>query len=325
MKKGIAIVLIIVALLLGAGGVFIGFYIYNQHIVEEFTEQVTYLQGEIDAIGPIAQCYTYKSDVKKGQLITEDMIELRDIPQSLINESYITNKSEITGKYSKVTILRGTPITADVVMEDDVLDEKALYNTIREYDIVVNLWPIGLEIGDYVDMRIMMPRGEEYIVLSHMRIQGMSQSTVRFLLTEPQINIYQSALVDYYLNSAEGVMLYFTKYIEPGVQDPAIVTYKVNEDIMTAMRHNPNLYPTAWASVYDTVARQNIDKDLIPYEDVSDNERTPQQAENEEISTIAGGRSAWASSIAGSDSSYEDEASLAEKEKDKDKKGGSSW
>ena len=326
MKKGIAIILIIAALLLGAGGVFIGFFFYNQSVVERLNAEITQLSIELDSIGDITECYTYKSDVKKGQLITEEMLDKQDIPVKMVNESYVTNKAQIVGKYSKVTILRGTPITADILMEDDVMDEKALYNTIREYDVVVNLWPIGLSIGDYVDMRITMPYGEEYIVLSHMRINGMSSGTVKFLMTETEMNLYQSALVDYYLNASKGVMLYFTKYIEPGVQEKAIVTYKVNDQIMTAMKHNPNLYPTAWASVYDTVARNNIDKDFVPYDDMNEEPRTTFDATTEDVGLISGGRSAWASSISGGTSSYKDE----EPTTDNDKKttsssGGAQW
>lgn len=300
MKKGLAIVLIIVALLLGGGGTFLGFYFYHQGIVDQYQEQVSRYQASLDAVGTITTTYTVTVQTTPGQLITDDMIDEISIPMSMINESFVTDYDMIVGKYSKVAILPGTPITADVLMEDDINNERNLWHTVREYDIVVNMWPIGLKIGDYVDMRIMMPYGEEYIVLSHMRVNGMSENTVKFLLTETQINLYQSAMVDYYLNSSQGVMLYFTKYIEPGVQKPANITYKVSDKIMEAMKKNPNLYATAWASVYDATSRNEIEADLV---------LTPTEQEQDDdskTSAISGGRGSWAGTIAGGEGSYTD-------------------
>lgn len=325
MKKGIAIILIIIALVVGAGGVFVGFYFVYQSKVDELNEEIAIRQANIDAIGVIDKCLTYKTTIRKGQLITEDMIESQDIPASMKNSSYITNKADVVGKFSKVDIEAGTPITADIIMEDDIRGEKNLYNTIREYDVVVNLWPIGMDIGDYVDMRMMMPRGEEYIVLSHMRVYGMSSGTVKFLMTEPQINLYQSALVDYYLNAEDGVMLYFTKYIEPGVQEAANITYVVSDDIRTAMSKNSNLYATAWKTVYDFNTRKDIEQDLIPIEEIDATERTPEQQAADEIGKISGGRATWAGTISGGEGSYEDEESRAEEAKEDTKKGSASW
>ena len=288
MKTHIAIILIVAALLLGAGGVGVGFYLYNQDVVKRYNEEITRLNLALQEYGDKVVVYRVKTTINKGATITDDLIETMELPSQFINESYVGNKEDIVGKYAKITLMRGTPITADTLMEDDVKDEKGLYNTIREYDVVVNMWPIGLQIGDYVDMRIQMPYGEEYIVLSHMRINGMSDNTVKFLMTELQINLYQSALVDYYINSSEGVILYFTKYIEPGVQEPAVITYKVSDQILTAIKNNPNLYSTAYATVYNAEARSNIEKDLVPYEESNTTERTSEQATQQEEAAISG-------------------------------------
>lgn len=300
MKKGIAIILVIVALLLGGGGTFLGFYFYHQGIVEQYQEQVNKYQASLDAVGTITTTYTVTVETKPGQIITDDMVDEISIPMSMINESFVTDYDYIIGKYAKIVILPGTPITSDVLMEDDINNERNLWHTVREYDIVVNMWPIGLKIGDYVDMRIMMPYGEEYIVLSHMRVNGMSDNTVKFLLTEAQINLYQSAMVDYYLNSNQGVMMYFTKYIEPGVQKPANITYKVSDKIMEAMKKNPNLYATAWASVYDATVRNEIEADLVltPAEQ--------EQGDDSKTGVISGGRGGWAGTITGGAGSYTD-------------------
>ena len=316
MKTPIALIIAGVTLVGGAaGGVFIS-YQYNSSIVEEYEGQVAALQATLDDIGAMTTAYTVIGTTKAGEEIREDMLAELTIPMSFLNDSYVLSKDDIVGKYSKISIVPGTPITADTLMVDDINDEKALWNTVREYDVVVNMWPIGLEIGDYVDLRIMMPYGEEYIVLSHMRIDGMSQQTVKFNLTEIQINLYQSALVDYYLNSDQGVMLYFTKYIEPGVQQPANITYKVSEEIMNAIKKNSNLYATAWASCYDAATRADIIQDLIP---VEDDEDEPTDSEN--ANDINGGRQQWIGQVTGGESSYTD----GSEEEDEEDGGGIKW
>lgn len=298
MKKSIAIILSVIALLVGSGGTFLAVFLYNQGIIEEYQEQVSALQTSLDSVGDITEAYTVIKQTKPGEQITEEMLDIISIPASMLNDSFVMDMDSIVGLYSKVNILPGTPITSDLLMEEDINDKNVLYNTVREYDVVVNLWPIGLKIGDYVDMRIIMPYGEEYIVLSHMRVNGMSDKTVKFKLTEAQINLYQSALVDYYLNSAQGVSIYFTKYIEPGVQKPALVTYKVSDKIMEAMKKNGNLYATAWASVYDATTRNEIDADLV------ETDRESEQDEDSKTGTISGGRNTWIGEVESGRSSY---------------------
>lgn len=298
MKKSIAIILSVIALLVGSGGTFLAVFLYNQGIIEEYQEQVSALQTSLDSVGDITEAYTVIKQTKPGEQITEEMLDVISVPASMLNDSFVMDTESIVGLYSKVNILPGTPITSDLLMEEDINDKNALYNTVREYDVVVNLWPIGLKIGDYVDMRIIMPYGEEYIVLSHMRVNGMSDKTVKFKLTEAQINLYQSALVDYYLNSAQGVSIYFTKYIEPGVQKPALVTYKVSDKIMEAMKKNGNLYATAWASVYDATTRNEIDADLV------ETDRESEQDEDSKTGTISGGRNTWIGEVESGRNSY---------------------
>ena len=300
MNTVLSIVLIIVALLLGGGAVAIGFTVYNQGIVEQFNQEITEAKAFKDSVGDLTTVYVLNTQCKPGQVVTADMVEEMTIPANFINESYVTNIDEIVGKYGKVNILPKTPITADIIMDEDINNERELWHTVREYDIVVNLWPIGLQVGDYVDLRIMLPYGEEYIVLSHLRVNGMSDQTIKVLLTEVQINLYQSALVDYYLNSNQGVMLYFAKYIEPGVQKPATISYKVSDHIMEAMKKNPNLYATAWASVYDATTRNEIEADLVP----TDTEG--EQTDEDRTATINGGRGTWTGTISGGGGSYTD-------------------
>lgn len=329
MKTPLAVGLIVAGLALGGGGGFAINYMMNKPVVETYEQQVATLQASLDAIGAVTTTYTLKVTTKPGDLITEDMLEVQSVPLTLVPANAIKSSEEILGMYSKVSITPGTALTTDLIMQDDIKNEKNLYNTVREYDVVVNMWPIGLTIGDYVDMRIIMPYGEEYIVLSHMRVDGMSDGVVKFKMTEAQISLYQSALVDYYLNSEQGVALYFTKYIEPGVQKPANITYKVNDEIMQAMKKNSNLYATAWASVYDATVRSEIESDLVLTETEikreEDNIESPGSKDEDNTGTISGGRQNWMSTVQSGGSDYVDDSESTESNGEEEEGGDIAW
>lgn len=318
MKNGLAVGLIVGAIALGGGGGFAVNYMVNKPTVETYEQQVAQLQASLDAIGPLTTLYTVKANTTPGIEITADMLEEQSVPASFVGANALQSTVDIVGKYAKVGIAPGTPITSDLLMEDDINNEKELWHTVREYDVVVQWWPAsGLKIGDYVDLNIIMPYGETYVVLSHMRIDGISDSTVQFKMTEAQYYLYQSALVDYYLNAEQGVRMTFFRYIEPGVQKPANVTYKVSEEIMRAMQKDSNLFATAWASVYDATTRSDIEGDLVATEDERD------QDEAERTGIIAGGRDTWISSITSGSGSFTNNDKPEDKKEDEE--GGIVW
>ena len=163
MKKILIIVGVLLGLgLSGAATFFVTNYFHNRE-TEQLTSQIATLNANLEAIGPIVTCYTVQSATFPGQEITEDLIVEQSIPSSFKNDSFATME-DLVGLYSKVAITPGTPITKDMVMSEKIVD------SMREVDISGNRWPIGLKEGDYVDLRITYPRGEDFIVLSHKRV-----------------------------------------------------------------------------------------------------------------------------------------------------------
>lgn len=234
----------------------------TQSITSKFTLEISELTSRLDALGPDVQCYTVTEDFCnsssnkiQGLTVTDDSLMPISVPQSLVGNAYITNSSDIVGQYFKVNITPGTPITTDMIMAEDY-DE-----TLRDIDVSVNSWVVGMRRGDYVDMVLTLPMGQEYIVLPHKRIQQINERTVKMYLTESDRHTYQSALVDYYLHSGAGARLYLTKYVEPGVQDAAIPYYAVSEAVKSAMLQDPNILNVAEITAQSTL-RPAIDASL---------------------------------------------------------------
>lgn len=262
----------------------------TKSITEKFEGEISQLTATLDALGPSVECYTvteefvhHYGDNVTGQIITEASIMPIEVPSSLVGDAYITDPTQIIGKYCKVHINPGTPITGELLMGE------WYHDTLRDVDIVVNAWVVGMRVGDYVDLRITYPYGEDYIVLPHKRIQYIGDRTVKMYLNEDEWHTYQSALVDYYLNQQNGVRLYFTKYVEPGVQAEATAYYAPTEEVLATMRLDPNVVDLAAQNILSQ-RRAGIDNILNQFI----TEQTTLQAQG---GYLSGGRSQLSSDV----------------------------
>lgn len=253
-KKGI-VAGCIVTLAVGVGGSSFFWYRYHEDKINEANANIETLNATINNIGQCAEVYTVSKKVLCGAEIKAEDLTTVMLPSSMISECWVTDPSSIIGMYYKVDVEKGTPLTYDLCMSDQIDD------TTRERDICFDYMPVGLHAGDYVDICLQLPYGEPYIVISKIRIQQVNDSTVKVLLTEEEWNIYQSALVDYYLHSMDGSSIYISKYVEPGVQEAAIPFYAVRDNVKAIMALNPNIIDLASEALNESL-RDSIDKAL---------------------------------------------------------------
>ncbi len=207
----------------------------NSTLIESYEREVASLEATIAAHGGEVTCYTVASSVMPGDEITEDVLEPITKLASDVNEQYVTDINTVLGKYFKIGLSYGTPILTDMIMSEQIRDD------MREVDIYVDRWTVGLREGDYVDVNITMPYGDDYYVLSHKRVMGISDNTLKLYLAAAEWETYQGALVDYYLNSEYGCTIYAQKYIEPGIQQAAVTFYTPPANIAALIQKNPNI------------------------------------------------------------------------------------
>ncbi|RJX39153.1 hypothetical protein D3P09_16810 [Paenibacillus pinisoli] len=220
-----------------------------------YETRISVLEAELDRIGPLVNIWTVGdgvTDLYAGREIQMQDLVQRELPESFVTQSLVLNPETIIGKYYRIGLLPGTPLSMDLVMEDPVDD------TVREFDVVASVMPIGLKVGDYIDFRLIYPRGEDYIVLPHKRVEAINDNTIKLKLNETEIHYYQAALIDYFLQSKMGASIYLSKYLEPGMQQPAEAYYAVPENILAIMAADPNLMPKVNAAINNT-ARDLID------------------------------------------------------------------
>lgn len=272
-------------------GIWFGVMMHRTGSLEKkYTGEVAKLESTLNALGPSVTCYTLSESFWNnnnkdiaGRTITDDSLQAISVPSSLVGTAYVTNKEDIVGKYYKVNIEPGTPITSDLVMAE-IMD-----NTLRDIDISVSTWVVGMRVGDYVDIRLTLPYGEDYIVLTHKRIQSIGDKTVKMYLTEDEWNTYQSAMVDYYLYSQKGARIYFSKYVAPGLQTEATAFYAISDRIKEVIRTNPNIVALAQMEAQSAL-RPVIDGYL-------EQAKSPNTTVEQEAAAISAGRSLYTSDV----------------------------
>jgi hypothetical protein len=175
------------------------------------------------------------TDLDSGAVVTFDgnftqKTVITDVPRSemvsiddFIDET--EDGSEAKEITMKIAVPSGTIVTKDMIQDStDLLSDT---QRIQEYNMI--LLPSHLKNGDYVDIRLSLPNGQDYIVLSKKRVLGTDATTVWFKLDEMEINLMNSAIVESY--TINGSKLYAIEYVEPGLQEPTIKTYTVSQDV----------------------------------------------------------------------------------------------
>jgi hypothetical protein len=191
--------------------------------------------------------YTLINDVKSGDEITEDMLTPKVIKTDMDVSSYLTpydfGEDEETGEplkyFTKIDAYEGTIMTREMLYAEGALtanDERLV-----EYNMVV--LPSQLKNGDYIDIRIQFPGGQEYIVLPKKKVEQCTSDAIWLKVSELEILTMNSAIVDAYRVS--GATLRARVYTDPGIQEAAIQNYAVSDEILTAINADKNILDEA--------------------------------------------------------------------------------
>ncbi len=179
---------------------------------------------------------------EKGGLLTSELSTV-EVTRKAAPETAITasNYSNVITENSifKIDLKSGTVLSTDMIAETD---DKTQDDT-REQEFNMIILPTQLQVDDYIDIRLRLPSGEDYIVVSKKKILNTDEITVWIKLAEDEILTLSNAIVEAY--QIDGTLLYATTYVEPGVQPPASVTYIPTRAVSQLINSNPNVVQTA--------------------------------------------------------------------------------
>ena len=179
--------------------------------------------------GTLTYAYKLKTSVQSGEEITFDKVESVLVTEKAVPIGAFPSKTKITnsngketwidsvfpsGYKSKIDLSAGTILSYDLVYEGE-----AVTNDIRYVEYNMLVLPTTIMVGDYIDIRLTLPSGQDLIVVSKKEVKSMLGDTIGLELSEGEILMMESAIVEAYIMTAS--KLYAIQYIEPGIQEPA--------------------------------------------------------------------------------------------------------
>lgn len=146
---------------------------------------------------------------------------------------------------AKIDLKANTVITSSFIARSDDMNTSDV--RLQEYNSIV--LPIDLMTGDYIDIRLQLPNGQDFIVASKkmatIPMVGTEylSDTVQIKMAEEETLTMSNAIVEAY--KIDGSKLYATKYVEAGTQESASPTYIVNSEVANLIDSDPNIVAEA--------------------------------------------------------------------------------
>ena len=217
--------------------------------------------------GTATKAYALNRDVKSGQEITADMLSPINtysnlIPQNYIDSTILTSVESGKKVVAKVDLYKNTILTASTV----TTEENTVTKDVRTMEYNMLTLPINLTIGDYVDIRITFPDGQDFIVIAKKEIKNIQGNTVTFDMSEADIVMLNSAIVESYIMKASNI--YIAKYVEPGMQEKAANTYVPTAEVIRLIETDSNIVSTAkneLTSRFDANIRSQMNSTVNQY------------------------------------------------------------
>lgn len=223
------------------------FLIYRMQGINKDMDELKALQKQV---------YVASDYIQSGTEVTMDSFSYDTVQTTLNDEELITDEDfeyidektgEIIEKYDsdgnpkqkkmvvKTNVPAGTIITKDML--DELDDQTTSDQRLQEYNMII--LPTLLTNGDYIDIRLQLPEGEDYIVVAKKKVIYTDATTVWLKMTEDEILSLGNAIVEAY--TIVGSKLYATTYTEAGRQESATPTYPVSQAVLNLINTDPNI------------------------------------------------------------------------------------
>ena len=182
--------------------------------------------------------YVASKFIERGETI-EDGVNVmpQEVYTGLEGFNFIT--LDDMGKVACIDIEEKVPILTSMVAPSSITQDT------REYEMRVAHVATDQTDNDLVDIRIMFPSGEDYLVLAKKQVKNLSLEASQFTcdLNEEEIVRMASATVDAF--TVTGTRIYTTRYVEGNLQEAAIPNYLVRQQTIDLINSDPNILTKA--------------------------------------------------------------------------------
>lgn len=212
-------------------------------IVVLFMQLNTLQQDKKKMEAAMKKVYVVTQDVKSGEEVNFNKLKQVAVTTAVIPANVLSlDLTEENVKYiAKIALNQGTILTNDMIKQSDLETTDDLRK--QEYNMVI--LPTQIQNGDYVDIRLRLSDGVDYIVASKKQvtipeINGVgSANTITINMNEAETMVMANAIVEAYYDL--GSLLYATTYVEPGMQGTVIPTYVPSAVVQHVLVSNPNI------------------------------------------------------------------------------------
>lgn len=204
--------------------------------------------------------YVVSEDIKSGENVSMSDLKMMSVIKDAVPSNVVDINSLTEDTIAKIELKSGMILTSNMLDETNTQTTNDL--RIQEYNTVE--LPTQIENDDYIDIRLRLPNGTDYIVVSKKKVEipqingTDSLNTIRINVAEQEILLMSNAIVESYL--VPGSKLYVTKYTEPGMQESATPTYLPSSEVVTLMNADPNIVAVAKNELF---ARYNNNSGVI--------------------------------------------------------------
>lgn len=207
--------------------------------------------------------YVVAQDIASGETVEFGSLNEISLTTSAIPSNALSVSNLTENTIAKIDLKKGTVITNDMVQESDNILTKDIRK--QEYNMVI--LPTQIESGDYIDIRLRLTDGTDFIVVSKKiveipQINGVeSANTFSINMSESETMIMANAIIEAYID--QGSLLYATTYVEPGMQETVIPTYIPSGTVQNAMNANPNIEQEAKNELFARYNQNGTIRDII--------------------------------------------------------------
>lgn len=230
-------------------------------------------KAENERLANQKQVYVLSQDVKSGDKVDSANLTTITVDNAAVPSNAITPGSLTEYTVAKIDLKKGTTITAGMITESS--EETTADLRMQEYNMIK--LSTQLATNDYIDIRLRMPSGLDYIVVSKKSVEipviggEESANTIWVKLSEAETLAMSNAIVEAY--TMNGAILYTTTYTEPGMQDAATPTYVPSANVQNLMNQNPNILQEAKNALFtrynstSSIRTNNINGELSQYQE----------------------------------------------------------
>ena len=247
-KLLISIIIVTTLILLAA----IVIIVVGKKTMDEYKSKLDDLESELNANQQ--SVYVSLTDITAGEKIEENVNVTKQTVYTGLDSSYFVSFEDLGG-IARIDIPAGEPVLKSTVTN------LAITQDTREYEISVANLMTNQKEYEYVDVRIMFPNGEDYIILSKKPVRNLNLENCVFFtyMNEDEIMRMASATIDAF--TVSGTKIYTTRYVESSLQKDATPTYLIKAETMDLINRDPNIVKIATETM-NLQARMDLESRL---------------------------------------------------------------